>query len=120
MQLLHFHIVDRMIFDYKFLVLFSVLSIISHIAFYLTFCSNKSLMVQSTDYEHQERAFFKNPNFLDLGRQIEPKDLVAFGFLGRFISIHFGTVSPLSILINNYFYKILSLSGCFQLLFEKL
>ena len=41
-------------------------------------CGVSRSMVDTTDYEHPEKAFFENPELLGLGRQIGPKILGAF------------------------------------------
>ena len=58
---------------------------------------------------HNEGFFHLNPKLLGLSRQFWANEFSSiWGIFGRFISTHFGTVSPLSMfyrLINHYFYK---------------
>ena len=49
------------------------------------------------DYGHQKRAFFQKSKTFELGQTNRAKHFGdILGIFGRFISIHFGTVSPLS------------------------
>ena len=48
-----------------------------------------------------EACFHRNPKLLGLDRQYADKYWVIWGILGRFISTHFGTVSPLSMSFIN-------------------
>ena len=56
----------------------------------------------STDYGHPERAFFQKSQTFGLGQTNWAENVGGiWSIFGRFISTHFGTVSPLSMFSIN-------------------